>query len=387
MHDETRHDEARETVPSASRTAQTRIRCMLMRGGTSKGAYFLASDLPSDPAVRERVLLAVMGSPDPRQIDGIGGADPLTSKVAIVSPSTREDADVDYLFAQVVVNEARVDYGQNCGNLLAGVGPFAIERGLVEARDGATPVAIHMVNTGQIAVARVATPGRSVQYEGDARIDGVPGTAAAIPLAFRDTAGSTCGALLPTGNLKDIVEGVELTCIDNGMPLVLIRARDLGRTGYETREQLDADEALKARVEALRLAVGPRMNLGDVRERTVPKMCLIAPPRHGGTISTRSFIPHRCHASIGVLGAVSVASAAALPGTVCDDVATRGVATPGEPAEAERVVVEHPTGEFTVELTLARREGRTELTGAALLRTARWLFDGVVGIPASIWNP
>lgn len=155
MHDETRHDEARETVPRASRTAQTRIRCMLMRGGTSKGAYFLASDLPSDPAVRERVLLAVMGSPDPRQIDGIGGADPLTSKVAIVSPSTREDADVDYLFAQVVVNEARVDYGQNCGNLLAGVGPFAIERGLVEARDGATPVAIHMVNTGQIAVARV----------------------------------------------------------------------------------------------------------------------------------------------------------------------------------------------------------------------------------------
>ncbi len=362
---------------------------MLMRGGTSKGAYFLASDLPADPALRDRVLLAVMGSPDPRQIDGIGGADPLTSKVAIVSPATRDDAEVDYLFAQVVVNEARVDYGQNCGNLLAGVGPFAIERGLVDALDGATSVAIHMVNTGQIAVANVPTPGRIVQYEGDARIDGVPGTAAAIPLAFRDTAGSTCGALLPTGKLKDTVEGVDVTCIDNGMPLVLMRAQDLGRTGYETREQLDADEDLKARIEAIRLAIGPRMNLGDVRERTVPKMCLIAPPRDGGTISTRSFIPHRCHASIGVLGAVSVASAAALPGTVCDGIAVlaEGAQGDGQGDDTERVVVEHPTGEFTVGLTLARRDGETEITGAALLRTARWLFDGVVAIPPSVWTP
>ncbi|HEY4801656.1 MAG TPA: 4-oxalomesaconate tautomerase [Paraburkholderia sp.] len=360
---------------------QTRIRCMLMRGGTSKGAYFVADDLPRDPAERDRVLLAVMGSPDPRQIDGIGGADPLTSKVAIVSQSSRDDADVDYLFAQVVVNEARVDYGQNCGNLLAGVGPFAIERGLVDARDGATSVAIHMVNTGQIAVATVATPGREVQYEGDASIDGVPGTAAAIPLAFRDTAGATCGALLPTGNLKDVVDGVEVTCIDNGMPLVLLRASDLGRTGYETREALDADGELKARVEAIRLAIGPRMNLGDVRERTVPKMCLIAPPRNGGAISTRSFIPHRCHASIGVLGAVSVATAAVLPGTVCD-----GVAQVSREQALERVAVEHPTGEFTVELTLARHDGATEVEGAALLRTARWLFDGVVGIPASVWQ-
>lgn len=212
-----------------SRT-QTRIPCMMIRGGTSKGAFFMASDLPAEPAERDRVLLAVMGSPDPRQIDGIGGADPLTSKVAIISPSSREDADVDYLFAQVVVNEARVDFGQNCGNILAGVGPYAIERGLVNAEDGITRVAIHMVNTGQIAVATVRTPGFRVTYEGDARIDGVPGVAAPIPLEFRDTAGSTCGALLPTGRLKDTVEGVELTCIDNGMPLVLMRARDLQRT-------------------------------------------------------------------------------------------------------------------------------------------------------------
>ncbi|MBW9103026.1 4-oxalomesaconate tautomerase [Paraburkholderia phenoliruptrix] len=361
---------------------QTRIPCMMIRGGTSKGAFFMASDLPADSAERDRVLLAVMGSPDPRQIDGIGGADPLTSKVAIISRSSRKDADVDYLFAQVVVNEARVDFGQNCGNILAGVGPFAIERGLVAPQDGSTRVAIHMVNTGQIAVATVSTPECRVTYEGDSRIDGVPGHAAPIPLEFRDTAGSTCGALLPTGRLKNTVEGVEVTCIDNGMPLVLMRAHDLQRTGYETREELDADEELKARIEKIRLAVGPMMNLGDVSARTVPKMCLVAEPRNGGTISTRSFIPHRCHASIGVLGAVSVATAAVLPGTVCD-----GLAKVDAEGAHKRVSVEHPTGEFTVELTLGGERDYPEVLSAALLRTARWLFDGVVGVPASVWEP
>ena len=362
---------------------QTRIPCMMMRGGTSKGAFFLASDLPTDAAARDRVLLAVMGSPDKRQIDGLGGADPLTSKVAIVSRSARDDAQVDYLFAQVVVDEARVDYGQNCGNMLAGVGPFAIERGLVDAREGETPVAIHMVNTGQIAIASVPTPGGYVTYEGDARIDGVPGTAAAIRLEFKDTAGSTCGALLPTDHLRDTIDGIEVTCIDNGMPLVLIRAKDFDRTGYETREQLDADTELKQRVEAIRLKVGPLMNLGDVSQRTVPKMCLIAEPRdveHGGTISTRSFIPHRCHASIGVLGAVSVATAAVLPGTVCDGIAT-------VPAgRRKRVSVEHPTGEFTVELEIDDSGDTPDVLSAALLRTARWLFDGFVGIPGPVWG-
>ncbi len=368
-------------MSATASSSQTRIPCMMMRGGTSKGAYFLASDLPADPAARDRVLLAVMGSPDPRQIDGVGGADPLTSKVAIVSRSTRNDADVDYLFAQVVVNEARVDFGQNCGNILAGVGPFAIERGLVDARQGSTQVAIHMVNTGQIAVATVLTPGGRVMYEGNARIDGVPGTAAAIPLKFRDTAGSTCGSLLPTGRPMDTINGVDVTCIDNGMPLVLMRARDLGRTGYETREQLDADEELKARIEAIRLAVGPLMNLGDVSGRTVPKMCLVAAPRNVGTICTRSFIPHRCHASIGVLGAVSVATAAVLSGTVCE-----GIANVNPEGEHLRVSVEHPTGEFTVELALGGDPLKPEVLSAALLRTARWLFDGVVGIPSSVLN-
>jgi 4-oxalomesaconate tautomerase len=362
------------------KSSQTRIPCIMMRGGTSKGAYFFAADLPADPALRDAVLLAVMGSPDPRQIDGMGGADSLTSKVAIISPSTRSDADVDYLFAQVVVNEARVDFGQNCGNILAGVGPFAIEQGMVPIQGEHTPVAIHMVNTGQIAIAKVPTPDGSVRYAGEARIDGVPGTAAAIPVAFRDTAGSSCGALLPTGNTRDVIDGIEVTCIDNGMPLVLLRATDFGIAGNETPEQLDADNELKARIEAIRLQVGPLMNLGDVAKRTVPKMCLIAPPQAGGTLMTRCFIPHTCHTSIGVLAAVSVATAAVLPGSVCDGVASI------PPGAAPLLSIEHPTGEFTVELTLDTAVQPPEVQSAALLRTARWLFDGYVSIPKSVWD-
>lgn len=358
---------------------QTRIPCVQMRGGTSKGAYFHAADLPDDATVRDAVLLAVMGSPDSRQIDGIGGADPLTSKVAIVSLSTRADADVDYLFAQVVVNEARVDYGQNCGNILAGVGPFAIETGMVVAQEGVTPVAIHMVNTGQIAVANVATPGGRVEYEGDQCIDGVPGTAASIPIAFRDTAGSSCGALFPTGNMRDVIDGVSLTCIDNGMPMVLMRAQDFGCTGGETREALDADTALKARIEAIRLKVGPMMNLGDVAERTVPKMCLVSPPLHGGAVNTRCFIPHRCHASIGVLAAVSVATAVAMPGTICDGV---GAVPEGDDLKLE---IEHPTGHMGVVITLERTADGVSVAQAALIRTARRLFDGHVCVPRSVW--
>lgn len=342
---------------------------MWMRGGTSKGGYFVREDLPADPAARDAFLLRVMGSPDPRQIDGMGGADPLTSKVAVVSRSTRAGIDVDYLFLQVFVDQALVSDGQNCGNILAGVGPFAIERGLVAARDGETPVAIFMENTGQVAVATVRTPEAHVTYAGEARIDGVPGTAAPIPLQFRDTAGSSCGALLPTGNPVDTIEGVACTLIDNGMPCVVMRAADVGATGYEDRETLDAATEVKARVEAIRLAAGPLMNLADVADKSVPKMMLVAAPRHGGAVTVRSFIPRRAHASLGVLGAVSVATACLLPGSPAADVAAAGDGT------TRTLSIEHPTGEMSCVLTI---DDAGAVTGAALLRTARLLMDGTV---------
>lgn len=278
---------------------QTPIPCVLMRGGTSKGAYFLASDLPSDPQLRDRVLLAVMGSPEPRQVDGVGGGHPLTSKVAIVSKSSRADADVDYLFAQVAVGKAQVDLSPTCGNILAGIGPFAVEHGLVAAKDGETEVRIHMVNTDSLCIARVRTPGGEVAYGGDAAISGVHGTAAPVLLEFLGVEGSSCGSLLPTGNPRDTVEGVDFTCIDNGMPVVILKAADLGISGYETPEQLNADEAFKARLEAIRLKAGPMMNLGDVAGKVVPKMTLIAPAREGGALCTRTFIPRVCHEAIG----------------------------------------------------------------------------------------
>ncbi len=345
------------------------IPCMWMRGGTSKGGYFLKDDLPADPSERDAFLLRVMGSPDPRQIDGMGGADPLTSKVAVVAKSTRDGIDVDYLFLQVFVDTAVVTDAQNCGNILAGVGPFAIERGLVAADGNETRVAIFMENTAQVAVATVATPGGRVTYAGEARIDGVPGSAAPVPLEFRDTAGSSCGALLPTGNAADVIDGVACTLIDNGMPCVVMKAEDVGATGYEDRDTLDAATEIKARIEAIRLQAGPLMNLGDVAEKSVPKMMLVAAPRNGGAVTVRSFIPKRAHASVGVLGAVSVATACLVPGSPAAEVADVGDGT------TRTLSVEHPTGEMTCVLTL---DGDGAVQAAALLRTARKLMDGRV---------
>lgn len=359
----------------------TAIACTLMRGGTSKGLYFHAADLPAERELRDRVLLAAMGSPDVRQIDGVGGAHPLTSKVAVISRSTQADADVDYLFLQVVVDKAEVSDSQNCGNILAGVGPWAIEQGLVPIAGDTTRVRIRMVNTGGIAVATVATPHGFVEYEGNTRIDGVPGTAAAVPLEFLDVAGSSCGALLPTGAPRDRIDGVEVTCIDNGMPVVLLRAVDFGLAGDETPAQLEANAELKARIERIRLAVGEPMNLGDVLKKTVPKMCLISPPRHGGSITTRTFIPHRVHESIGVLGAVSVATACVLPGSIAD-----GMANLQRTGNEQRVEVEHPTGFFTCEMQLESQADSVAVRRAALLRTARKLMSGEVFVPGSIWQ-
>jgi 4-oxalomesaconate tautomerase len=342
---------------------------MWMRGGTSKGGYFLKDDLPPQANARDAFLLAVMGSPDINQIDGMGGADPLTSKIAVVSKSGRPGVDVDYLFLQVFVDQAIVTDAQNCGNILAGVGPFAIERGLVVATGDETKVTIFMENTSQTAVATVQTPGGFVTYAGEAKIDGVPGSHAPIPLEFRDTAGSSCGALLPTGNAVDVVNGIPVTLIDNGMPCVVMKASDVGITGYEDRDSLDANTALKAKIEAIRLAVGERMNLGDVTEKSVPKMMLVAPPRSGGAVTVRSFIPHRAHATIGVLGAVSVATACLISGSPVAEVAHI------PEGNRKTLSVEHPTGEMSCVLEL---DEAGAVKSAALLRTARKLMDGVV---------
>jgi 4-oxalomesaconate tautomerase len=343
------------------------IRCMWMRGGTSKGGYFLAEDLPRDALERDAFLLRVMGSPDPRQIDGLGGADPLTSKVAVIRRSARPGVDVDYLFLQVFVDQPIVTDSQNCGNILAGVGPFALERALVDATGDSTEVRIFMENTGQVATATIATPGGRVTYDGSARIDGVPGTSAPVPIVFEDTAGSSCGALLPTGNPVDVVEGLSVTLIDNGMPCVVMRASDLGVSGDEAPKDLEGNAELRRKLEAIRIAAGPLMNLGDVTEKTVPKMTMVAPAK-SGAIATRTFIPHRCHASIGVLGAVSVATACLLPAGPAAELAE-------VPAGTEKTLsIEHPSGEMSV---VARMDG-DQVTSVAVLRTARKLFDGVV---------
>jgi 4-oxalomesaconate tautomerase len=358
---------------------QTAIPCMFMRGGTSRGPFFLDTDLPEDAALRDRVLLAAMGSPDMRQIDGLGGADPLTSKVAIVGRSLKSGIDLEFLFAQVLINEPRVDTTPNCGNMLAAVAPFAIERGLFEARDGETRVRILTRNTDMLSDVVIQTPGGKVAYDGAARIDGVPGTSAPIKISFLDTAGSVCGRLLPTGQLADEFEGVRVTCIDNGMPAVIIAARDLGRTGYESRDALNKDAVLKQRLEAIRLAAGRAMGLGDVTKKVVPKMTLVAPPASGGSLCTRTFIPHDCHAAVGVLGAVTVATAAVMPGTVAHAVAE-------VPAGLARLVsVEHPTGEFSVELEVDAAHPERVLR-AALLRTARLIMRGEVFVPRAVWD-
>jgi 4-oxalomesaconate tautomerase len=352
---------------------QVGIPCTLMRGGTSKAAFFDAADLPPPGTERDALLLAAMGYPDARQIDGIGGGTPLTTKLAIVSPSQASDNDVDYLFGQVVAAESRIDYTPTCGNILAAVGPYAIEKGWVAASGNETSVRIFMVNTQARCTATVTTLDGAVMYAGAARISGVPGIAAPIFLHFADILGSSCGSLFPTGQHRDRILETDVTCIDHGMPVVLIRASDCGITGYEAPAELDANATLKARIEAIRIIAGERMGLGDVSNKVIPKVTLVAPPREGGTCSTRTFIPRKCHAAIGVLGAVSVATSALYPDTVTSIFCVAPLTAVTD------LAIEHPTGIFGVRLF---RDGASaELTGAALMRTARALFHGQVFVP------
>lgn len=356
---------------------QTSIPTLFMRGGTSRGPFFLESDLPPDLETRDRVLLAVMGSPDRRQIDGLGGGHPLTSKAGIVRRSAVPGVDLDFLFLQLQPDSDTVDSTANCGNMLAAVVPFALETGLAGPQGATTTLRVLTLNTGMQCDITVQTPDGQVRYDGDARIDGVPGTAAPVTIDFLDTAGSVCSSLLPTGNIKDVIDGIEVTCIDNGMPLVLLRAGAVERSGYESVGELNADDALKTRIERLRIACGHAMGLGDVTARNYPKMTLIAPPRAGGAIATRSFIPHVCHDAIGVLAAVTVATACVLEGSVADGIAM--------PTAGGTVSVEHPSGEFSVELEADPLDPQ-HITRAALLRTARLIMRGDVMVSTSIWK-
>ncbi len=362
------------------------VPCMLMRGGTSRGPFFLESDLPQDRTRRDRLLLAAMGSPDRRQIDGLGGAHPLTSKAGIVRPGTVAGVDLEFLFAQLQPEADTVDTTPNCGNMLAAVVPFALERGIIDAQADTTTVRVLTLNTGMLCDITVQTPNGRVRYSGDAKIDGVPGTSAPITINFLDTAGSVCPALLPTGRTLDTISvhgndiepfTIGATLIDNGMPMVLVCATDLNRTGNETVAQLDADTGLKKKLEALRLQAGPMMGLGDVSNKNYPKMCLLAPAHAGGNIATRCFIPHVCHEAIGVLAAVTVATACVLEGSVAQDLAVVPDGT------TKTISVEHPTGEFSVELGLDPADPQNVIR-AALLRTARLIMRGEVMIPASI---
>ena len=375
-----------------NQSSQTAIPCLLMRGGTSKGPFFNEADLPSDIAIRDSVLLAAMGSPDKRQIDGLGGAHPLTSKVGIVRRSKEPGVDLDFLFAQLQPDKGTVDTTPNCGNMLAAVVPFALETGMVTAKGEQSTFRVLTLNTDMQCDITVDTKGGVVQYEGMARIDGAPGTSAPVVINFLDTAGSVCEGLLPTGRVKDTltVTGagfepftLDVTCIDNGMPLVMFKATDLGRTGYESVADMNADTELKTKIEALRLQVSLLMGLGDVSQKNYPKMTLIAAPQNGGAIATRSFIPHVCHDAIGVLAAVTVGTACVLEGSVCEGVAVMPSGL------TKNVSVEHPTGEFSVAL---QTEPAGDLPGgqlvkqAALLRTARLLMRGETMVPSSIWS-
>ena len=358
---------------------QRAIPYMQFRGGSSKGVYFCAKDLPADPVLRDRLLVRVMGADD-RQIDGLGGADPLTSKVGIVSLSESEEADVDYLFAQIVVGEGRVDTTPNCGNILAGVAPFAIEAGLIEPSNGITSVRVNMLNSGSQCELMVQTPDKKVKYEGDACIDGVPGSSAPITCNYLNIAGAVCGSLLPTGNRIDIVDGIELTCIDNGMPVVVIRAKDMGITGDESPAELNANQCLKDKIQSIRLQIGPKMNLGDVDGAAVPKICMISPALNGGIFNTRTFIPYKCHSAIGVLGAVSAATAGIIPGTVAEGIAQLPTVT------SSTLSVEHPSGEFSVSLEIDEKSDPPRVLKAGLLRTARLLSRGELYVPETTFS-
>jgi 2-methylaconitate cis-trans-isomerase PrpF len=360
--------------------SQTRIPCVIMRGGTSRGPYFHRSDLPADRETLTRVLLAVMGSPHERQIDGIGGAAWLTSKVAMVGPSERPDADVDYLFGQVLVERPTVDYAPNCGNMTAGVGPFAIESGLVAARDGTTPVRIRNVNTGALIEALVETPGGHVTYEGGAQIDGVPGTAAPVMLYFSNVTGSITGRLLPTGKPRELIDGIEVSCVDVAVPMIILRAADLGKSGAESKAELDKDRAFFERLERIRVEGSRRMGMGDPTGRVVPKLCMIAPPRAGGSLTARYFVPQETHATFPLVGGMCLSGASVIGGSLVEEVMDCS------DAPEQSLLIEHEVGQLETSIIFDGNRAAPAIRRVGFLRTARRILQGEILIPSSVWD-
>jgi len=337
-----------------------------MRGGTSKAFFYMRNDLPTDAPNRDRILLEILALPQWRDQLGMG-KDSLSSKTAIISPSTRPDADIDYFFAQGDPAQQRVDTSVSCGNILSAVGPFAIEAGLVRAQEGETTVRVLAVNTGVISSVIVATPGGKVTYAGTAAIDGVPGTAAPVLVNYLNAEGAKTGSLLPTGNPRDVVEGIDVSCVDAAVPVVFARAADFGKTGSESPAALNADKAFLARLETVRRAAAQRMGLGDVADSVMPKFALVAAPCDSGTIRSRYFTPTAAHTSYAVTGALCLATACHLPGTVAAEAAV------GLTAE---VNIEHPAGKLCCAIELREVDGRMTIPTAAFVRTADRLADG-----------
>lgn len=358
---------------------QTAIPFVFMRGGTSRGPYFRRSDLPRDLDLLSEVLIAAVGAGHPLNIDGIGGGAAVTTKVAMLSVSDDDWADIDYFFAQVSVEEKLVDFKPTCGNILSGVGPAAIEMGLITPTGDQTEIRIRAVNTGAQVIAKVRTPGGVLTYDGDTEIAGVPGRAAPVQLSFMGVVGSSTGAFLPTGNLRDTVQGIEVTCMDVAMPMVIARASDFGLTGYESAAELDADRTFFDRMEQIRIEAGRLMNMGDVSQSVTPKFGLVAPARKGGTIAVRYFMPWKTHPTMAVTGAQCLASCALTPGTVADGLLDRATASPAE------IVLEHASGEIDVLVDFSDKGGFS-LNAAGLVRTARKLADGHVYVPRSVWD-
>lgn len=360
--------------------SQTAIPYLFMRGGTSRGPYLNRADLPEDRETLAEVLIAMVGSGHPLNIDGIGGGAAVTTKVAMLSRSGVEGSDVDYFFAQVSVEDRLVDFKPTCGNILSGVGPAAIEMDLVDAVDGETSVNIHAVNTGAKVAAVVQTPGGIVNYEGATQIDGVPGMSAPVALQFMETVGGVTGSLTPTGSLTDTIDGIEVTCMDVAMPVVIARAEAFGLTGYESAADLDENSDFYTRMQAVRIKAGALMGMGDVTQSVTPKFALIAPAKDGGTIAARYFMPWKCHPTMAVTGAQCLASCVLTPGTVADGMASVSSESPA------MIVLEHPSGSIDVVVDFAHGDTGFEIKSAGLVRTARKLAAGDVFVPASVWD-